>query len=572
MMNRIWAVAGAVTLLWLAAGCGSTSTETDDTVWTPYATNETGTADSTSGTPKKMASSGTTTSTPAPRASTPRTSTPSTTPSATNAPSRPRNVATPTPRSVAPTPKTYSRGGLAWSSQAFPTGDRRTSAVLIEHGVPSEVAVNAPYSYQIKVTNLTNGSLEDVVVKDKGTGDYRIASSAPRGRSSGDTISWPLGVLRAGQSRTITVNATATGTKDIVHCIDCDYESVLCSTTKVVKPALKLVAEGTPAALACDPVVYKFTVSNTGNGVARNAKVRAQLPKGVKTLAGKTSVEFDAGDLAAGRSRSFTMRTKANRGDYSIGATATAAGLTASSNKVATKVTNCELELTHSGPSKAFFDRTVTYKLSVKNTGDGIAKNTMLTVPMPSGVAFKGASTGGVAAGGGVKWNLGTLRPGESRDFSYKVNLGRGSKFAATATVNAYCCDAKTAPVQTKVTGIPAILMEVVDLEDPIEVGSNVTYRIAITNQGTAPGHNIRIQCMLESAMQFVSAKGATGHQLSGATINFAPVRSLAPKQKASWIIVVRAKDSGDVRFTAKMTSDELQRPVAETEATNFYK
>ena len=51
-----------------------------------------------------------------------------------------------------------------------------------------------------------------------------------------------------------------------------------------------------------------------------------------------------------------------------------------------------------------------------------------------------------------------------------------------TAAAKGVCAEA-AASCETKVEGIPAILLEVIDLEDPIEVGAQTTYEIKVTNQ-----------------------------------------------------------------------------------------
>ena len=56
-----------------------------------------------------------------------------------------------------------------------------------------------------------------------------------------------------------------------------------------------------------------------------------------------------------------------------------------------------------------------------------------------------------------------------------------------------------------------------------------------------------------------------------GNTVTFQPLPSLAPKAKATWRVTVKALKAGDVRFTAVMNTDQLTRPVQETEATHLY-
>jgi len=56
-----------------------------------------------------------------------------------------------------------------------------------------------------------------------------------------------------------------------------------------------------------------------------------------------------------------------------------------------------------------------------------------------------------------------------------------------------------------------------------------------------------------------------------GQTIRFAPLATLPAKQKATWRLVVKALTAGDIRITVIMNTQELGRPVQETEATRQY-
>ena len=133
------------------------------------------------------------------------------------------------------------------------------------------------------------------------------------------------------------------------------------------------------------------------------------------------------------------------------------------------------------------------------------------------------------------------------------------------------CAKPVSTTCTTKISGIPAILLEVIDIEDPIEVGKTETYQIEVTNQGSATDTGIRIACELEAAQEFVSGSGATAVSGQGRTITMAPLAALPPKEKAVWRVVVKATNAANVRFKVTMMSDQLTRPVEETESTNQY-
>jgi uncharacterized repeat protein (TIGR01451 family) len=190
---------------------------------------------------------------------------------------------------------------------------------------------------------------------------------------------------------------------------------------------------------------------------------------------------------------------------------------------------------------------------------------------LPAGVQLQSATAGAQQNGRMLTWRLGTLAPDASKKLAVNVRPQDAGSFTNTVTARAFCAEEVSAEATTEVSGIPAILLEVVDVNDPVEVGQNTTYVVTVTNQGSATGKNVTVVCTLEEEMEFVSGTGRTNVTSQGNKVNLAPVTSLAPGAQATWNIVVKANAAGDVRFSVEMTEDQLTRPVRETEATNFY-
>jgi len=99
-------------------------------------------------------------------------------------------------------------------------------------------------------------------------------------------------------------------------------------------------------------------------------------------------------------------------------------------------------------------------------------------------------------------------------------------------------------------------------------------YTVTVTNQGSSVGTNIRVECTLPNEEEFVSVDGPipAPATVDGKVIRFAPLPSLAPKDRASWHVRVRGVGEGDVRFRTTMISDQMTSVVEETESTNIYK
>jgi uncharacterized repeat protein (TIGR01451 family) len=213
----------------------------------------------------------------------------------------------------------------------------------------------------------------------------------------------------------------------------------------------------------------------------------------------------------------------------------------------------------------------VSYSIKVGNKGDAAAAGTVVTDTLPAGVAFVSATDGGTFANGVVTWNLGSLAPNAEKTVGITGKGTAQGRQCNKADAKATCAEPVSATACTEVKGLAALLLEVIDISDPIEVNGQETYEITVTNQGTAVDTNIKIDCTLEDAQAYVSSSGATAGTATGQKVSFAPLASLAPKAKAQWKVVVKALKAGDIRFAVQLDSDVTERPVNETESTHQY-
>ncbi len=443
---------------------------------------------------------------------------------------------------------------------------------MLEKRTPAEVTSGAEFEFQLIATNLTNVALENVIVTDTFSPNFKMVGADPQGDTQGATARWALGALGPKASKTINVRASATGSQ-VSNCASASYTLAVCTTINVVQPALRVTKQGPAEVLMCDNIPYRITVTNSGTGVARNVKVRDALPAGLETLDKKTSVELDAGTLTAGQSKDFAVTVKATKtGTYTNKVTAAADGnLTAESAVVSTIVRQPALSITCKAPNQVFLGREASFEFTVKNTGD-VGCNTTVTMPIPAGSTFVSATEGGAASPNGVTWNLGAFAAGASKVLNVTLRP-TGSSIGVTATASCTCATPATTSCTTNIVGVPGLMLNGSDDPDPIEIGKTVTYTLTVTNQGTINLTNVLLVCTMDDGdtMEYVSSTGATA-TVSGKTITFPSIATLAPGAKQTYTVVIRAKAAGQVQFRADAKSTEITRPLVKIETTNFYK
>jgi len=446
------------------------------------------------------------------------------------------------------------------------------AVVKIDKKMPKEVQLNSPFDYTITVTNLTDMMLADVVVTEKLARNFKPSGASPTAKTEAGQLVWVFDSLEPKASKEITVTGQATDTNCLTNCASLTYVIPACASTKVVQSKLQLVKKLPSEVLICDPIPAKFVVSNSGTGAAKNVVITDALPEGLTTSEGKSSMRFNAGTLGPGQSKEFSASLKASKtGKYTNKAVATSAGGAKAQATSTTVVRQPVLAITKTGPKRQYLGRSISYDITVTNKGDAPAANAVIEDTIPAGVTSTKVSSGGTVVGSKAVWRVGTIPVNGSKKVSISYTPSRAGTFSNKATASARCTDTVSASARTGVVGIPAVLLEVIDLIDPVEVGGQTTYVITATNQGSMAGTDIRIVCTLEENQQFVSASGATRGSAEGGTVTFAPLPSLAPKAKAVWRVVVKAVKAGDVRFTVAMNTAQLGRSVDETEATNFY-
>jgi uncharacterized repeat protein (TIGR01451 family) len=489
--------------------------------------------------------------------------------------SAPKPAMTEPAKTTAPAPKAEAKPVATATAPAptmggnvlyYPTGNRGTSSIMVEKMAPSEVIANQPFDYNIKVTNLTNTTLNNVIINETLPSGFNFVSSTPNSGGAGMARSFALGSLAAGQSQTINIKGSATGAGSLNSCSTVSADMGVCATTNVVNPALTITKSAPANVSACDTIPVKIVVTNSGSGSARNVKVNDALPAGLSAVGSGTS--WDVGTLAAGQSKEITFNAKADKsGRYDNKATASADnGLNATSNTTTTVVTQPVLAIKAECGGNIRIGKETTCKFTVRNTGDGAASNVRLTATLPAGSEFRSADNNGAAAGGNVNWTF-NLAPGESKTVSATVRVMRAGEVACAATAVAACATQVTDRCVSSAAGVPDIGTGIEDATGVVNVGQNHVFTYVVKNQGQVDLTNVTVVFKPEAGLEFVSTTAA-----GGATTGMAQtvrVGTLKVGQQLTFTITYKGTKAGDLVIVSETTSDQT-RMVRNDEQVNF--
>lgn len=464
-------------------------------------------------------------------------------------------------------------------SYEFPPDD---ALLLLEITAPAEARVGDDVTYRVRAENVSDLLLADVVVNSwleewdtnrTRQRDNQRPAQAP-GLRAGE--SFELGNLQPGQQETFTLRGQAFAEGNLKHCFNAEFEPLVCLVTNVTQPELRirksLQGGNSGPRLACEPITYTIVVENSGSGSIDDVVLTDELPDGLRLEDGNRTFRRDVGTLGAGESKEFNVTVRADEaGSFRNRAMVEGGDMSEQTPFVDVDVVKPVLEIEKEAPAVEYETVPLRYTITVRNTGDGPARDTVLTDTLPQGATVLNAGSGN-ASGNTVTWNLGTIEAGDSRTVNLAIRPGGQGTLTNRACVTAYCAEDVCDTTETDIVGVAAILLEMVDSPDPVRVGTNTTYTIRVTNQGTKPDEDIRVRALIPDNMSYVDSAGPTQGTATGQDVSFAPLRTLGAGQQATWTITVRGDSPGDVRFKVMMNTSTIgSTPVAESEATNVY-
>ena len=229
-----------------------------------------------------------------------------------------------------------------------------------------------------------------------------------------------------------------------------------------------------------------------------------------------------------------------------------------------------ELLIAKSGPEMQFFTKRAKYAMVIENPGDAPLHEVRVVDTFPPETELVDAH-GGMVQGRTVTWQLPVLNPREKKGFNVTLTsrtAGTHENTVQAVTREGLRVGAAAATLAARIAGLP---IEVIDVEDPLTVGSPEQYVIKVKNQGTAPDQNVRIVANFPPLITPMRTSGSTPGQIAGNVVRFEPVRVLEPQQIVTWTIDAQGTDVGDARIRVEMLSDLIEAPVTEEESTHVY-
>lgn len=453
---------------------------------------------------------------------------------------------------------------------------------------PDMAGLSENVKYTVQVANngdspATSVKLSDIIPKEGMT----FASASHNGQFADGIVIWDLGNLEPGASvtRMVTLRAAKEGQwRNVVEVVSSDGLELSGDTvTTVLAPKLKIAKLGSETAMLGVEVGYTIEIQNVGAINATGVVIADTVPiEGMSFIRASEggmpsgvvgTVKWNVGDLVINQRKTVGITLKATQdGEWTNTVRVTCnEGATALSS-VKTTVIKPSLTLEKKATSASInIGKTMTFEITASNTGKTQITKLVILDRLPPGLKYKSATeNGALDRSQNVRWQFDTLGPNETKSVKLTVTGIKTGSHTNKATASSFEGIIAQANAVVTVAAKPSVRMTMIDSEDPISVGGEITYTIVVENKGAGVATDVRVVDNVPQEMSIMQATPSAGtSSMQGNAIYF-NIGTVQPGAKITLTIKAEALKSGDVANSAELTLHEFERPTIVEEPTTI--
>lgn len=482
--------------------------------------------------------------------------------------------------------------------------------ISLDKSGPSEAALGSTLTYRLEVRNPGELTAKEVVVIDQVPPGLIYVSSNPP-IAAGARLEWRLGDLRGNESRTIEVSFRADRAGTVQNCATVQTAEGLsaqdCVTTTVIPASIEVTVVGPAQAVVGEEVNFQVTITNRGGAPVGGLTIVDRFDEGLQHATAANPIERDLDPaLGPGESRRINVPLRVVRpgqqcnsveivGDGGVKASARACvtatlppgapppvavppagpapspapSPTPAAPPAAEKPT---LTVRKTGPARRQVGEIAEFVIDVTNASPIAASGLKLVDHYSISLEPVQATAGFSYLNDDMVWYVDQLPAGKTIRFEVRCKCLQPEKEACndvtvTSKEGARADSKACLEVQATAT---ALGVAIGDLRDPVAVGNETIYDIAVTNNSQVSDRMVTVTVTVPPEMQ--PQQQGTGGKIDGQTVRFDPIRELRAGEKVAFRVrVVAMRPGKEVKVLVSVASQGNPRPVTAEESTTIF-
>ena len=444
------------------------------------------------------------------------------------------------------------------------------SNVTIEKTVnQSVVNVGEEFTYTITIRNNSDVSSRQITVTDTIDSSLTIVN-APNGSINGQTITYNVGILDGGESRSYNITVTAKNSVNDNSIIN--NVAILSEIGKpdqkdeadvtVVKPILSvektaITSTGTKQVSIGEEYEYKIIVRNNGNGNSNKVEITDTIDSNLTivdadggSINGQT-ITWNVNSINAGGNVTYNIKVRVN------------------SNATLNTVIPNEVEVEHNDEtltddddvtiidSDIYLKKTASveqvdvgeefyYTVSVSNKGNAPAENLTINDQIPSSLSIFDLEVPDnveyTLNNNVLVFEIASIGQGETIEIKIHVRVNDGTQQNSTITNTAiltYDDEEIESSVDVIIIGSD-LSIDKTSSKESVSKGEELTYTITIQNNGNASANNVQVIDTFDESLEIIdSNSGVVDKENHTITWN---IPSIASSETIKYTIMAKVK------------------------------
>lgn len=438
----------------------------------------------------------------------------------------------------------------------------------IEKIAPAEATVGEPLIYSIHIKNVGSSAAHGVVVEDRIPRGTTLDGTIPQAELTDKVLTWRMGTIGPGQEETIRIRVIPTDAGEIGSVAVVRFAAEVAAATNITSADLRLEMAGPHEISVGETAVFRYQLTNAGNGTARGAYIRCLLPAALEHPGG-ADIEYDVGDLPPGESSTIELTVRATEaGTHRSRTLLNAGSRTYDESELTLNVLPSRLLINREGPARRFVGRAANYTTVVTNRSSSPLTGITVVEQLPTALDLAAIPDTGQydPVNRTVTWTIPGLAAGESFSISSSMVGREYGLHSSSITARDRSGNEATVTSDLQVAGFSTIEVDWEHEGGPVAVGEQVALRLTVRNQGTAPAENVQAVFEVPPQMEFVNADGPVSFQQEGRLIRFDNIDELPIDGEQTFDIVLTAAAPGSTRVSAQLRTADHVEPLRHDE------
>ncbi|TWT51530.1 Large cysteine-rich periplasmic protein OmcB precursor [Thalassoglobus neptunius] len=434
--------------------------------------------------------------------------------------------------------------------------------LTIEKKAPASATIDEPLIYSILIKNVGGSPAKSLVVEDRIPKGTKLKGTIPQASLSNGVLTWERPELQPGDVWEIQLLVIPMEAGEIGSVATVSFEAAVAARIRVTAPKIELKMQGPKEAVTGKTATYQMTITNSGEGSAKEVYLRTILPELLSHPGGR-DIEYRVGDLPAGESRSIDLVLTAEAaGVASSQALVTVNGETHAETHSDLRILDSRIGLIQSGPKRGFVGRPIEMTSRVTNLSSQRLSNVKVIERIPVGLSPAQPLPGWDAEKRVLIRNFEVLEAGESRDLKTPLVPDQAGSLSLSFVARDDENNIVEAASTLEVKGFADLDIDVLGQNQTVLVGDQVSFRLKLKNDGTAAAENVLTQFVIPDGLTFTSAKGPSQYQVQGNRIVFQPVAEVGMGDTQEFDIVLTAAGACNSKVGVELMTADYSEPI----------